>query len=151
IPDPARAAAYRGLASPAARVPETLGPIADALVAPTDIADANGAAVHLSPAPTAVAPSLSLRRERLATFGDRAFVVTRNRWIDAEAERAGDRFARAAVALLASRASAIARTVSSHPLPAVPDRTPPHLVRVYLVSEDGTLVSAPWPSDGAQD
>ena len=102
IADPDRAAVYRGLASPAARVPDSLGPIADALVAPPpDGADA-GALVRRRRRP--------LRRRRHSrcdanvspSSATARFVVTRGRWLDADVgptERV-NRLVRAAVALL---------------------------------------------------
>jgi hypothetical protein len=42
----------------------------------------------------------------------------------------------------------VAASLRAKPLPATPDDRTPHPVRVYVVSDDGTLVSAPWADDG---
>ena len=49
---------------------------------------------------------------------------------------------------LAAASAGVASELSSRPLPAVPGDRPPRPVRVYAVTLDGTLVSAPWVGDG---
>jgi PAS domain-containing protein len=144
IADPHRAALYRSLAAPAERVPDVLLPAAMVLGAAPPAAD--DARVRLL-APPDVTPSTSLRQARLAQFGPETLVVTRRRRLDAGSGQVGtasDRFVRSVVPLIAAQRSAIGRWLEAHPLPAVPDDGPPRPVRLYAVSEDGTLVSAPW-------
>jgi len=146
IDDPGRAAIYRSLAAPSARVPEALAPIARALAFGGSQSPSAGL-VRFSPA---TADASSLRRERLASFGDRTFVVTRRRWLDAEGDQdtESNQIVRALSPILASRQAAIADAIALTPLPAVPETTAPRPVRVYAVAEDGTLVSTPWEGGG---
>ena len=138
IADPQRAAMYRSLAASADRVPEVLAATAAVLGGPGP--PKNDARVTLVPDATA-SPSTSLRESQLADLNGRTFVVTRRRGLDAGTV---DRFVRTVVPLLAASGAALDRSLGAHPLPDVPDDRPPRPVRIYAVSEDGTLVSAPW-------
>jgi PAS domain-containing protein len=148
IVDPRRAALYRSLAAPADRVPDVLAPAAMALRAALPAAD--DPRVRLL-APADAPNTASLRQARLVQFGAETFVVTRRRRLDAgtgagsgDAATASNRFVRSVVPLIAEQRSAIDGWLAAHPLPAVPDDGSPKPVRLYAVSEDGTLVSEPW-------
>ncbi len=80
-------------------------------------------------------------------FDGRTFVVTRRRSLESGAagvRDASESTVRWAAVLLAEATAQIDRDFTSRPLPAVPGHRPPHPVRLYVVSEDGTLISAPW-------
>jgi hypothetical protein len=90
--------------------------------------------------------STSLRTQRLLVFDGRTFVVTRRRALEAARPDAADAdgMIRWAAVLLADATARVDRELADRPLPAVPGDRSPHPVRLYLVAEDGTLVSAPW-------
>ena len=146
IPDPQRAALYRSLAASAERVPNALALLAQALgsVAP-------GAAdprVRWLPA-SGARSAPSLRATRLAEFDGQRFVVTGRRGVNEDGGAAVDAGAsttlvRSVVPLIVQTRSAIQRGLDTRPLPAVPDARAPRPVRLYVVAEDGTLVSEPW-------
>jgi PAS domain-containing protein len=87
--------------------------------------------------------SASLRTQRLLVFDGRTLVVTRRQALEA-ARPDADGLIRWAAVLLADATARLDRELAARPLPAVPADRPPHPVRLYLVAEDGTLVSAPW-------
>jgi PAS domain-containing protein len=144
IADPQRAALYRSLAASADRVPDVFAPLATALSA------ANPGAPDPRVRVLATAdgrPSPSLRVTRIAEHDGHQFVVTsRRNASDAGGDdaSASNRFMRSVVPLLVAGRSAIQRGLDAHPLPAVPDARAPRPVRLYVVAEDGTLVSEPW-------
>jgi hypothetical protein len=150
IDDPRRAAVYRSLVAPSARVPDALAEVAGAL------SPANPAMpqvqVTLS-APLGGGAGASVRRERLATVGDRTVVVTRRAALDADAggDSESNRLVKAIVPGLAVASAAISTAMDLHPLPDVPDAAPPRPVRVYAVAEDGTLVSLPFERGPSTD
>jgi PAS domain-containing protein len=146
--DDERARLYRALAASGDRVPAVLQPLADAMALP-DPGAAAGAIQFTEPAD---GPADSLRRQRLVQYGDRTLVVTRRRALDL-AEGATDlssnQFVRAAVPALSQATQAIGVALARDPLPRVPGDRSPRPVRLYAISEDGTLVSAP-SDEGAE-
>ncbi|HET9622606.1 MAG TPA: hypothetical protein VFP84_14640, partial [Kofleriaceae bacterium] len=91
----------------------------------------------------------SLREQGVLTVDDHPVIVTR-RQIAAGAERAAsDGFVASVAAPLVHASAAIDRAIAAAPLPPVTGAHPPRPVRLYAVSEDGTLVSAPWPDPAA--
>src|SRR5262245_12921115 len=145
IPDARRAALYRSLAASSERVPDALSQVADELRAGQPGESDRGVKFQaLWPSATP-----SLRRTRLVTFDGHTLVVTRRRALDDESEPqavASDRVLRSLVPLITERRAALARVFEAHPLPAVPGDRAPRPVRLYVVTEDGTLVSEPWDS-----
>jgi hypothetical protein len=88
-----------------------------------------------------------MRVQRWVELHGRWFALTRRRTIDREdlgdLQAPSNRFLLAATHHLLAVGDALRAELGRHPLPPVPGRRPPWLVRVYAVSEDGTLVSAP--------
>jgi PAS domain-containing protein len=99
------------------------------------------------------AGAFSLRRQEFLELDRRWLVVTRRQAL-ASGEPAGelahpgnpsDRFlSRLAPRLLAANAD-LSRELLRRPLPALPGGRPPRVVRLYALSEDGTLLSLPLP------
>lgn len=150
IDDPARAATYRSLVAPAARVPDALSDVAAALSSAANPAAADVPVTLSAPLSDATG---SFRRERLATVGDRTVVVTRRAAVDAAAgaDSESNRLVKAMAPRLAGASAAIAAATNAHPLPSVPDTAPPRPVRVYAVAEDGTLASLPFERGPSTD
>ncbi len=140
LSDASQARVYRELAGESDRVPEALAAVAEAL---DRSATAPRPAARLGPA---LAAPTSLRRQRLLTVGDDDLVVTRRRDLDTGtlADRSpSNRFVEAMAVLPALRAGV------DRALTPGSARHLPRPVRVYAVSEDGTLVSLPWVTAGS--
>ena len=146
IADPERARLYGAFAAASSHVPDELRDVVLAIRPQPEAAPSHDR-VDVQPA---TPPAASLRDERLAVFHQRTFVVTRRRTLenDADAKRASDAFVDAAVRVLADGADRLDRRLRDRPLPFVPGATPPRPVRLYVVSEDTTLVSLPWADIG---
>lgn len=148
--DDGRARLYRQFATASDGVPAPLERARDAIRAP-DVDPAAASRVRWLGDP-ASGGAASLRSQRLVIFDGRTLVVTRRRALESavNAEReASDGTIRWATVLLAGATEKIDRDLISHPLPTLPGHRSPHPVRLYVVSEDGTLISAPWerPTD----
>jgi hypothetical protein len=98
-------------------------------------------------------PRPRLRAQRWIELHGRWFALTRRRTVDREdlgdLEAPSNRFLLYATHHLLAVGDALQAELARHPLPPVPGNRPPRLVRVYAVSEDGTLVSAPLAGDPA--
>jgi len=148
--DDDRARLYRALAASGDRVPAILQPLADAMAMSDPGAVPGAAAIHFTE--PADGPVDSLRRQRLVQYGDRTLVVTRRRALDvgeAVTDLSSNQFVRAAVPALSLATQAVGRALARDPLPHVPGDRSPRPVRLYAISEDGTLVSAP-SDEGAE-
>lgn len=142
--DGARATRYAGFAASGSRVPESLAPLLAAMRAATDrdaLASPGGAPAASRVA--AAAPA-SLREQQVLDVAGHPVIVTRRKAGDAE-RAPSDAFIERVAAPLVRAAREIDRAIAAAPLPSVPGDRPPRPVRLYAVSEDGTLVSAPWP------
>ena len=139
--DADQARVYRELASESDRVPDALTAVAAALAGATEPQRGD---VRLGPALTT---GPSLRRQRLLDVGNDHVVVTRRRDLDTDdlADRtASNRFVTEMSALPEVKANV------ERALAAGAGRHLPRPVRVYAVSEDGTLVSLPWSDAGRE-
>lgn len=142
IAAPERAGTFRAFATSGAAVPDALAPILTALrdgLPATPSSD-------MSVVRATTNGTQARREEALIAYQGRQFVTTRRRGAagsggDAEA------FVRATLPILHRATNSVTAALRESPLPATPDQAPPHPVRVYAVSEDGTLASAPW-ADG---
>jgi hypothetical protein len=132
-------------------------PVAD-LTASTAVPPAVPLAVPpahlLSPAEmgdTAAGGALSPLQFRTQTYLEMAgrwLVVTRRRALDSrdlgDRASAANRFLIEAGRRLLAAGDRFDRVLSRRPLPAVPGTSRPRIVRLYAISEDGTLVSSPF-------
>lgn len=139
-----RAARFRAFATSGNTVPEDLTGLLAAMreglaeSSPTEPID-----LVKSP----VTQASSLREESVMTARGHRLVLTRRR--DSQSrDPADDSFVRAAVSALAHATDNVAASLRARPLPATPDDRTPHPVRLYVVTDDGMLVSAPWAADG---
>jgi PAS domain-containing protein len=145
--DGARSSRYGSFAARGPRVPDALAPLLAVMRAAT--MSGAGAAVHAAPAsPPARA---SLREQAVLDVGDRAVIVTRRKTATDGERAASDAFVGRVAASLVQASAAIDRAIADAPLPLVTGDRPPRPVRLYAVSEDGTLVSAPWPERASPD
>ena len=149
--DDERARLYRQFATASDGVPPALEGLRDAIRSAT-VDPAAGVRVRWLGEPRSDGAA-SLRSQRLLVFDGRTYVVTRRRTLEPQAALESgddsDRVVRWATVLLSVASSTIDRQLISRPLPALPGHRSPHPVRLYVVSEDGTLISAPWerPTD----
>ncbi len=148
-------------------VPPLFAPLRELLATPVREAPAplsSVAPADLGEPPEASASTVFTLRRQLylepegaaepASAHDLVFVVTRRRGLDTgegDPEPSSNPFLAAAVPHLASLAGRLRELLAKEPLPAVPEDRPPVLVRLYALSEDGTLVTLPLPlvTDGA--
>jgi hypothetical protein len=153
IDNPDRASLYRSFAAAGDRVPDVIRPIADVMrTAAAAAPSAPSTRVKAAAASTA-APS-SLRAERLIAIDAHWLALTRRRALDAPdlaADTASNAFVRDAAVRLDDARQAIDARLGAAPLPGVPGDEPPRPVRIYAVSEDGTLLSDPWDGPVASD
>ncbi len=146
IADSRRASQYRNLAAAAERVPDPLAAPADVMRASVSVP--SDPAVDVQPQ-TAPPSTISLRTQALAHFDGKVAVVTRRRATDVD--KPDDAIVRSAVPMLVRTATAIDARLADEPLVAVPGERPPRPVRLYVVVEDGTLVSVPWDDGSSRD
>lgn len=148
ITDPERARLYGEVAEwqDTRSVPPFFAPIRELLARP-------------APSPqTASTPRLfypeapqdgSLRRQSFLELDGRWLVATRRTTLDspdlADSSSASNRFLLATTPRLLALSKDLPGVLRQHPLPSLPGSRPPQIVRVYVLSEDGTLVSLPSP------
>jgi PAS domain-containing protein len=150
IADPGKARLYGEVAEwqDTRSVPPFFAPLRELLAAP------------LVPAPPRETPALhppgdlgeppeppqTLRVQSFVALRDRWFAVTRRRALDsADPAAPSNRFLAATAPHLLALSGALSRVLAAHPLPALPGSQPPRVVRLYALSEDGTLLSLPLP------
>ena len=96
--------------------------------------------------PATLEPPRSLRVQSFVELKDRWFAVTRRRALDSSDPAApSNRFLAATAPHLLALSGDLSRVLAAHPLPALPGSRPPRVVRLYALSEDGTLISLPLP------
>ncbi|HEX7779181.1 MAG TPA: hypothetical protein VF424_08095, partial [Vicinamibacterales bacterium] len=143
--DDERARLYRQFAAAFDGVPPALEPIRDAIRRATVDPGAPDRVRWLGASEPAASPSL--RSQRLVVLDSRLLVVTRRRALEpaaASGAAAPDGVVRWAAAFLVDGSGGVDRALIARPLPALPGSRSPHPVRLYVVAEDGTLISAPW-------
>jgi hypothetical protein len=95
-------------------------------------------------------PPRTLRVQSFVELWDRWFAVTRRRALDSpDRETSSNRFLAATAPHLLALSGDLSRVLAAHPLPPLPGSRPPRVVRLYALSEDGTLISLPLP--GSRD
>jgi PAS domain-containing protein len=157
IEDPERARLYGEVAEwqDTRSVPPFFAPIREVLASPAPPPRSTPAVPHLLP-PQALgetahtAPTSSLRSQDFLELDRHWFAVTRRKSL-AIGERLdpanpSDRFLAGVTPRLLAASEALTRALAEHPLPALPGGRPPRVVRVYALSEDGTLVSMRLPA-----
>jgi PAS domain-containing protein len=158
IADPAKARLYGEVAEwPDTRsVPPFFTPLRDLLasapVAPSPPGPPGPPAELHPPADLGEAgdPPLSLRSQSFLVLGPRWFAVTRRRALDSsDPTTPSNRFLAAAAPRLLALSAELPRRLAAHPLPALPGGRAPRVVRLYALSEDGTLLSLPLTAEPA--
>ncbi len=161
LADPAKARLYSDVTDwhDDQSLPAFLGGLRAALLLPpprpaaADVPRPLTGAELAAPGTGAAADGAAMRVQRWVALRDRWFAVTRRRTLDAadpgDLSLPSNRFLLFATHHLLAVAGALRETLARRPLPAVPGDRPPRLVRIYAVSEDGTLVSAPLAGDPA--
>jgi hypothetical protein len=154
IADPGKARLYGEVAEwqDTRSVPPFFSPLRELLAAP------------LLPSPSRETPALhppgdlgetpepprTLRVQSFVELRDRWFAVTRRRALDSpDRETSSNRFLAATAPHLLALSGDLSRVLAAHPLPPLPGSRPPRVVRLYALSEDGTLISLPLP--GSRD
>jgi hypothetical protein len=142
-----RAARFRAFATPGNTVPDDLTGL---LAAMRQSVVESSASEPISLVTPAAAPTPSLREEVVITARGHRLVLTRRRDSGAP-DPVTDSFVRTTASVLARATDNAIVSLRSRPLPPTPDERMPHPVRLYAVSDDGTLVSAPWAADGSSN
>jgi len=147
IADPERARLYGEIADWQDRrsVPPCLAVIRDQMAKPVEIPEPHPVARWepsgaLGSEAGGARSALQFREQRFAEIGGYWLVVTRRKALDAGAS---DRFLAGVAPLLLGLGGRLGSALAARPLPAVPGPAPPKVARVYVLSEDGTLVSLP--------
>jgi PAS domain-containing protein len=92
----------------------------------------------------------SLRSQDFLELDHHWFAVTRRKSLEsADPKTPSNRFLARVTPRLLAASEALAGVLARHPLPALPGRRPPRVVRLYALSEDGTLVTLPSPPLGS--
>ncbi len=147
IADPEKARLYGEVAEwrDTASVPPSLDPVRQVLALPP-ASSPTAAALRLLP-PEDGEPASSLRSQRYLELDGRWLVVTRRRALDTPAlddlSNPSNRFLLQAAPHLLELGARLRETLARQPLPDLPGDRPPRVVRLYALSEDGTLVSLP--------
>lgn len=89
----------------------------------------------------------SLRTQSYVELDGRWFVVTRRKSLE-EMPGPSDRFLASTTPHLLALAERLPGLLEANPLPALPGSRQPRIVRIYALSEDGTLVSLPLATSG---
>ena len=93
------------------------------------------------------APPFSLRSQGFVELDGRWFATTRRKALDSQdltdRSNPSNRFLTFVTPHLMALSQQLPQVLAAHPLPALPGSRPPRVVRLYALSEDGTLVSLP--------
>jgi hypothetical protein len=147
ITAPDRAARFRAFAASGGTVPDDLTGVLAAMR--QGLADGS-ASESITVVKPIAAQSGSLREEAVMAARGHRLVLTRRR-DSSTSDLAGDSFVRITASALAVATDDVAASLRARPLPSTPDDRVPHPVRLYAVSDDGTLMSSPWASDGSSN
>jgi PAS domain-containing protein len=154
ISDPGKARLYGEVAEwqDTRSVPPFFSPLRDLLASPLRRPATPAPLALHSPADLGepAAGPFSLRTQSYAELDRRWFAVTRRTALDPpDPANPSNRFLTSAAPHLLALSEDLRRLLAAHPLPALPGSRPPRVVRLYAISEDGTLISLPQPADPA--
>jgi PAS domain-containing protein len=129
------------------RPPPVFAPFGRALAAGVALPTGGTERIELGPLLHGpVAAGGALRVQRLVRLDGRWLALTRRRSVDlGGAQDPGSGFPAALAQHLVTIAGEVRRILAEQPLPALPGSQPPTLVRLYALSEEGTLLSLPSP------
>ena len=155
ISDPGKARLYGEVAEwqDTRSVPPFFAPIRELLASPLRRPETPAPPVFHPPADLGEPASgpFSLRTQSYVELGRRWFAVTRRTALDSpDPANPSNRFLTSAAPHLLALSEDLPRLLAAHPLPALPGSRPPRVVRLYAISEDGTLISLPQPADPAE-
>ncbi|HEY4593078.1 MAG TPA: PDC sensor domain-containing protein, partial [Thermoanaerobaculia bacterium] len=150
IPDPGKARLYGEVAEwqDTRSVPPFFAPVRDLLASPLRRPAIQKPPV-LHPATDLGEPAMpsTLRTQSFVELDGHWLAATRRTALDsrdlADLANSSNRFLALATPHLAALSEELPRVLREHPLPAFPGSRPPRVIRLYALSEDGTLVSLP--------
>ena len=155
IADPERARLYGEVAEwqDNRSVPPFFAPIREVLarpLAPPPTTEVPGAGALRLVTPATLgeggAAAASLRSQNFLELDRHWFAVTRRKSLESgDPANPSNRFLARVTPRLLGASRALAEALVRHPLPALPGSRPPRVVRLYALSEDGTLVTLPLP------
>jgi PAS domain-containing protein len=152
IADPEKARLYGEVAEwqDTRSVPPFFAPIRELLASPVQPTDRQAVPRLLHPQ---ALQEGSLRRQSYVELDRTWLVATRRTALDtpdlADLSNPSNRFVLAVSPRLLALGNELPRVLAQHPLPPLPGSRPPRVVRLYALSEDGTLVSLPFPRNPA--
>jgi PAS domain-containing protein len=147
IADPAKARLYGEVAEwqDTRSVPSFFAPIRELLARPAGPSESRTPPRLLHPQPPQPG---SLRSQSYVELDRHWFAMTRRTTLETpDPANPSNRFLAAVTPHLLALSEALPRVLAEHPLPALPGSRPPRVVRIYGLSEDGTLVSLPLPGN----
>ncbi len=155
ISDPGKARLYGEVAEwqDTRSVPPFFAPIRDLLASPLRRPETPAPPALHAPADLGepAAGPFSLRTQSYVELDRRWFAVTRRTALDStDPANPSNRFLTSAAPHLLALSEDLRRLLAAHPLPALPGSRSPRVVRLYAISEDGTLISLPQPADPAE-
>ncbi len=153
IADPEKARLYGEVAEwqDTRSVPPFFAPVRELLASPTQHPEIQ-AVPHLLPSLSSEvaetgAPPFSMRSQSYVEIDRHWLAMTRRKSLDSadlsDPLNASNRFLAFVTPHLLALSEDLPAVLSRHPLPALPGSRPPRVVRLYALSEDGTLVSMP--------
>jgi hypothetical protein len=147
LDDPAKARLYGEIVDWQDRrsVPPPFAVLRDLMTTPTEPSTATRPRLVPLAGPGDGPGALQFRAQRFAELDGHWLVVTRRKALDlgSPAGEASDLFLARVGPHLLRLTRRVGPALAARPLPAVPDARPPRVVRIYGLSEDGTLVSMP--------
>lgn len=150
IADPTKARLYGEVAEwqDTRSVPPFFAPLRQLLARPVRRPEIAISPVLVSPDPLHDPPkSSSLRAQSFLELDRRWFAMTRRTALEsggvADLTNPSNRFLAFTMPHLLDLSAALPKILAGKPLPALPGSRPPRVVRLYALSEDGTLVSLP--------
>ncbi|HSS49887.1 MAG TPA: hypothetical protein VLX28_13200 [Thermoanaerobaculia bacterium] len=150
IADPAKARLYGEVAEwqDTRSVPPFFLPLRQLLARPVQRSETAARPVLISPDPLHDPPKpSSLRAQSFLELDRHWFATTRRMALEsgdlADLTNPSNRFLNLTTPHLLDLSAALPTVLAGQPLPALPGSRPPRVVRLYALSEDGTLVSLP--------